>query len=565
MIKIDIGKFPYSYKGHEYAQRVVNNELPVATPVYHACERYFDDLRNFHSKKNAKYYLDLERSERFLRLAQRFKHVKGEWETPNIIFEPWQCFIFLNVYGWVNRGTNSRRFRTAHVEIPRGNGKSAVGSQVGLYHLSLENPKGNEVYSAATGRDQARIILDSARAMAKANKSFLNATGTKVLANKIVHDSSNSFFKALSADSNTLDGLQPACALIDELHAHKNRKVFDVIDSAMSKRPDSLLFVITTAGFDTSGIGYSQSVYAKKVASNDVSDETFFSFVSCPDEDDDPFDPAVWAKVNPNWGVSVDPENFEAKANKAKNAPDSLSNFLVKHLNKWINANNPYFDMDKWDACEVPDLNINDFYGRKCFSSIDLANNIDLTGAVYVFRDSEQNYNVFADAFIPEARVQEGYNDSYFGWVQQGHLTATQGEVINLEKMGDYFYEKIRNFKNQGTAFDPWAAREFSQRLSAKRVEMVEMTMNTRNLSEPMKKVLELMMLGKFRHNGNPVLRWCLSNVVAKRDANDNVYPRKENEKLKIDLAVALIMAIAMFIEEDEKASPYEKRDLIVI
>jgi len=564
MIKIDSAKYPFSFIGHEYAQSVVNDELPVATSVYHACERYFDDLR---SERNGgwRFYLDLERSERFLRLTQRFKHVKREWATPHIKFEPWQCFIFLNVYGWVNKGTGHRRFRTAHVEIPRGNGKSAMASQVGLYHLALEKPKGNEIYSAATGRDQARIVLDSARAMANANKSFLNGTGTRVLANKIIHDKSNSFFKALSADSNTLDGLQPACALIDELHAHRNRKVFDVIDSAMSKRPDSLLFVITTAGFDTSGIGYAQSAYAKRIASGEVSDETFFSFVSTPDEDDEPFDPKVWAKVNPNWGVSVDPENFEAKAIKAKNSPDSLANFLVKHLNKWLNALNPYFDMDKWDACENKDLDINDFLGEKCFSGVDLANTVDLTGFSYIFKDDDGIYNIFCDSFIPEQKVIEGVNDSYAGWVEDKWLTATAGEVVNMEYLGEYFFSKIKMFKALGVPFDPWSAREFSQRLGGKGVEMVEFRMTVANLSEPMKKLLELMLQGKIRHNGNPVLRWCLSNVVAKRDANDNVFPRKDNDKLKIDLAVAVIMAIAMWIEEEEKRSPYETRGLIVI
>jgi phage terminase large subunit-like protein len=565
MIRIDPDKFPHCYRGHEYAQKVVNGEKLVATPVYHACERYFDDLRDYTGKKESKFYLDLEKAERFLKLAQRFKHVKGEWETPNIKFESWQCFIFLNIYGWQNRNTGSRRFRTAHVEIPRGNGKSAVGSQVGLYHLSLEKPKGNEVYSAATGRDQARIILDSARAMARGNRSFLAATGTRVLANKIVHDATNSFFKALSADSNTLDGLQPACALIDELHAHRNRKVYDVIDSAMSKRSDSLLFVITTAGFDTSGIGYSQSVYAKKVASGEVPDESFFSYVSCPDEDDDPFDPKVWEKVNPNWGVSVDPENFESKALKAKNSPDALSNFLVKHLNKWLNANNPFFDLDKWDQCADPTLQIKDFYGEKVFSGVDLANTVDLTAFGHVFKDSNGVYNIFYDAFIPEQRVIEGYNDSYAGWVQDGHLHAMQGEVTNMEKLGEHFFEFSRYFKLLGVPFDPWSAREFAQRLSNKGLNMVEFRMTTANLSEAMKKLNELILQGKVRHNGSPLLRWCIGNVVAKRDANDNVFPRKENEKLKIDVAIAIIMAVAMWIEEEERTSPYENRGLIVI
>lgn len=571
----DQEKYPFCNSGHQYAVGVLAGLIVSNIFIKGACKRYLNDLN-----ENPKFYFNPDKAERFLRLAQRFKHVKGEWKTPNLVFEPWQNFMFMNIHGFISKTTNSKRFRTAHIEVARGNGKSAIASTEGLYDLSLDDPKGNEIYSAATGKDQAKIVLDSARAMAKANKSFLQKTGTRVLAHQIIHEKSNSFFKALSSDSNTLDGLQPKTAIIDELHAHKNRHVFDVIDSAMSKRRDSLLFVITTAGSDTSGIGYSQSVYAKKVCLGEVEDDSFFAVVYTLDEHDDPFNPDVWIKANPNWGISVDPENFAAKAKKARESTEDLSNFKIKHLNLWINSSSPFFTVDKWKACEDKELRMESFVGKKCWTSIDLASKIDLTSKAFIFKidgkkdsagervkgkDGEDKYAIFTRNFIPAQTVTESNNNAYPRWIEKGYLEKTEGEAINYPFLQDEFVKTSQRFKFIGVHYDPWSASEFAQRMAAKRMNMIEFRMNTSNLSEPMKMLDALMRQGNIIHDGNELVTWCLGNVVAKRDANDNVFPRKENEKLKIDPIVAIIMALAGFIADQSKESVYEKRGIIVL
>jgi len=556
-------KYPYCYDGHNYALEVVSGKRLACKQVVGACNRYLNDLKRAEDP-NCDFYFDLDKAERFLRLAQKFKHVKGKWKNPCIVYESWQNFIFMNVFGFISKRTGSRRFRTCHIEVPRGNGKSAIASQVGLYMLALENPKGNEIYSAATGRDQARIILDSARAMARANKSYLKATGVRVLAHKLVHEKSESFFIALSADSNTLDGLQPACALIDELHSHKNRQVFDVIDSAMSKRRDSLLFVITTAGFNTSGIGYSQSVYCSKVCTGEVEDDSFFGIIWTIDEGDDPYDEKVWEKANPNWGVSVDPINFEAKAKKAKENPSDQNNFKVKHLNIWTNSSSPFFNVDKWDLCVDKNLSLSDFKGEKCWVGIDLASKIDLTSFAYIFKRNNKYY-FFTENFIPEQTILESKNDLYPKWVNSGAVIKTKGEAINYPYLEEVLFHRSREFKFQGVHYDPWNATELAQIMSGKRVEMIEFRMTTANLSEPMKKIDALIREGRFIHRDNGCERWCLGNVVAKQDANDNVFPRKDNDKLKIDPIVAGIMAMAGWVQDEENESVYEKRGILII
>jgi len=553
---IDVYTHPNVHSGYQYSIDVLEGKIPNCIYVIGACKRFLKDI-----EKNY-YIFDIEKAERYLRLTQLFNHVKGRgWKTENITYEPWQNFMLMNIMGWVDPRTNERRFRTAHVEVPRGHGKSLKASQMVLYFLALDNPKGNEISTASTKTDQARIVLDSARAMALSNSKYLKSTGVEVLAHKIVHAKSNSFVRALSSDAKSLDGLNDVLCVMDELHA-VDRKLFDVIYSGLSKRNDSLLLCITTAGFDQDGVGYSQSVYGKKVALCEHEDDQFFSIIYTIDEGDDIFDINTWKKANPNYGVSVDPITFEAKANKAKITPSDLPNFKVKHLNTWLSEAKAFFSMDKWDACKDETLKIENFLNKKAYSAIDLASKIDLTAFIQVFRE-DGKYYIFQKAFIPEDTVTEASNVLYDNAIGRGELIATKGEAINYDKIKEYVLEDLSKTQNIATFYDPWNSNQFSQDLIKERVNAVEFRMTTANLSEPMKILEALIREKKIVHNGGETLRWCMSNVVGKEDANGNFFPRKSTDKLKIDLAIALIMAIAGWIQEKETKSIYEERGIL--
>ena len=449
--------------------------------------------------------------------------------------------------------------------IPTHN--SAMASCTGLIYLNLvETVKGNKVYSCATKKEQARIVLDSSREMAKANESYTKKTGVEVFAHHIAHEASGSEFRALSSDSKSLDGLQPVLAIIDELHAHRDRAVFDVIDSAMSKRKDSYMFVITTAGFSLTGIGHSQSQYAKKVAIGEIDDDSFFSLVYTLDEEDDWKNPENWVKANPNWSVSVDPDSFKSKALKAMANPVDEINFKVKHLNLWQNALTQYFSVKLWDRLGNKELSLESFRGKKCFIGIDLASKVDLTAFAYIFKNEETGkFSIITRSYCPEGTIQTSKNNSYSGWVKEGHLIQTPGQAINYIKLRKDFLQEVRSVKAQEIAYDPWNAVEFSQELSSERLEMVEYRMNTANFSEPMKRLEALIREGAIEHDGNPLVSWCLSNVVAKPDANDNVFPRKDHESMKIDVIVAILEALGLWIQHEENTSVYEGREIRIL
>lgn len=553
---------PNCHKGHQYALDILSGKINSNKYIKGACERYLKDL------DREDLYHDKDWAEKFMVYFQRFEHVIGEWETPNIVLEPWQCWIYLNVEGFFWKKSGKRKYKTSYTEVARGNGKSAMASVVGLIYLNLiKSVKGNKVFSAATKKEQARIVLDSAREMAKANPKYCKKTGVQVYAHHIAHDKSGSEFKALSSDSKSLDGLQPVLGVVDELHAHKTREVYDVIDSAMSKRKDSLLLVITTAGFSLDGIGYSQSCYAKKVATGEIPDEAFFAAVYTLDEDDDWKDENNWIKSNPNMGVSVDIDTFKSKAFKASENPQDETNFKVKHLNVWQNGLTQFFSIKKWNNPSkiLPrEEIIEKMIGKRCYVGVDLASKWDLTAFSYIFKH-ENNFYFLSDPFCPEETIKESNNVNYSMWAEKGILNSTPGAAINYELIEDFLFKRSREFKFKDVHYDGWNASEFSQRMAKKRMEMVEYRMNTSNLSEPMKRIEAVIREGNFYHDGSPIVEWCLSNIVAKLDANDNVMPRKDHEEMKIDIGVSMIMAMGGWVKEEMNESVYESRGIRVL
>lgn len=552
-ISIDPIKYPFCYDGLQYANDVKNGKIDVCIFIRGAVDRFFKDLAE------KKYIFDLDAAEKYLRQVQKFHHVKGEWATPHIKYEPWQNFAFMNIMGWINPATGKRRFRTAHLEVPRGHGKSLMASQAALYFLALDNPKGNEIACAATKKESARIVLDSAMAMARSNERYLRLTGVVVRAHKIEHKASNSFVRALSSDKKSQDGLNDVLTIMDELHAI-TQEFFDVIVSGMKKRNDSLLLCITTAGFDTAGVGYSQSNYAKKIALGEIEDDTFFSLVYTIDEGDDVLDERTWRKANPNYGVSVDPIAFKADMAKAEHVPTALNNIKVKNLNIWTSESRAYFSISKWDKCYDPNLTFDDIRGKVVIGALDLSSKVDLAAKAYIGIDKEGKYCIFTQAFIPEESIKESPNKTIYQNNIGKELFPTFGEAIDYEEIKETIKKDNQKLKIESMMFDPWNATQISQDLMKERMNMVEFRMNTGNFSEPMKLLDAYIREGKVRHNCGELTRFCISNVVSKEDANGNVYPRKTHDDKKIDIAVAVIMAFAGWVVKESTPSVYESR-----
>lgn len=535
---------------NQYIGDVLSGQILACEYVKQACQRQKDDLN-----RDFEYSFDVERASKICRFVELMPHIKGKWANTPIELEPWQVFILTTVFGWID-AEGYRRFKTAYVEVPRKNAKSTLSSGVGLYCLAADGEGGAEVYSAATTRDQARIVWQDAHRMAQKCKGLQGRMGVKTSAHAVYIEQSASTFKALSRDQGgNLDGLNVHCGIIDELHAHKTREVFDVIETATGARTQPLLWLITTAGFNRAGICYEQRAYSLKILNKSHNDDEYFGIVYTIDEDDDWTDQTVWQKANPNWGVSVSPDDIARKARKAMEMAGATNNFLTKHLNVWVNADTQWMNMLKWDACGDDSLQLSDFEGQDCWIALDLASKKDVAAKIYLFRGSDGVYTAFLTSYLPEDEIESNPNSQYDGWEREGWLTGTMGNVTDFEQIEQDLLDDSRRFNLVEVPFDPFQATQLSQRMIQQGLPMVEVGATVKNFSEPMKELEKLVLSGKFRHNNNPVLTWMVSNTVCHMDAKENIYPRKEFPENKIDGVVALIMALNRAVITDDSGA----------
>lgn len=534
----------YVARAHAYAERVVAGEVPACKWTRAACARQLADLE----RADWPYVLDEAAAERVCLFVECLPHVKGRWSSETIQLEDWQCFVLCTVYGWIHRGTGLRRFRIVYIEVPRKNAKSTLTAGTALYSLAADGENGAEVYSAATTGDQARIVFDVAKGMVRRQTRLASQFGIASGEHAIYVPHAMSTFKPLNAEGSTLDGLNVSFASVDELHAHKRRDVWDVLATATGSRAQPLLWAITTAGSDRAGVCYEQRDYVCKILDGVTSDESYFGVIYTIDDQDDWTDERVWAKANPNLGVSVSIDDLRSKCAFALQMPSAQSNFLTKHLNVWVNADSAWMDMRAWSACADPTLSLADYVGQTCFEGLDLASKVDVACQGLVFGRPDGKIAVFVRHWLPERAIEIAANSQYDGWRRAGHLQVTDGEVTDYDAIEQAVEDDCRTYQVAAVGFDPFQATQMSGHLLDRNVAMVEVRPTVLNFSEPMKLLEAWVLEGKLVHTGCPVLAWMVSNVVCHRDQKDNIYPRKERPENKIDGVVALLIAINRYL-----------------
>lgn len=541
-------------KAKKYEDDILSGKIPACLFVKQAIRRQREDLKRW-SKKDSPFYFDQAEGNRVCKFIELLPHTKGALRGQKIKLEPWQCWILTTIFGWRRRSDNRRRFGRVYIEVPRGNGKSSLSSGVALYCLLADREPGAEVYSFATTRDQAGIVFGDAKQMAMMCEPLRKKFGLEVLAKALFVPGTNSTFQAKSAEGSTLDGLNTHFACIDELHAHKTRAVYDVVETSIGKRLNPILWVITTAGFDTAGICYEVRTMVREVLAKTVEDETQFGIIYTIDEGDDWKTEAALIKANPNWGVSVMPKMVLPLQLKAITLASAANNFKTKHLDVWCQAGAAWMDMTAWHKGErVVDLD--DFEGRSCVIGLDLGAKNDLTAKVYVFKtegdDGRPRYQVFSRLYLPQTAIDKGTVSQYSGWADTGVIQVTGGAMTDLTRIEEELREDLSRFDVQAIAYDPWQATQLANDLSEDGAPMVEYRNTVQNVSEPMKWLEALVQDGRLDHDGNPAMTWMMGNVVAKVDAKDNIFPRKERYESKIDGPVALIYALAMYLSDRE-------------
>ena len=297
-------------------------------------------------------------------------------------------------------------------------------------------------------------------------------------------------------------------------------------------------------------ICYEVRTFVTRLLDGVFEDDSQFGIVYGLDDGDDWVTEASLIKANPNWGVSVRPEVLLPLQAKAMQLPSAVNNFKTKHLNEWVNADTSWMDMRAWDRCANPSLTLEAYAGQPCWIGLDLASKTDIAALVLVFAHPEIDgaFAVFGRYYLPEDTVHANGNSQYPGWMGAGRLTVTPGNVIDFSWIEADLIDFVSKHSVQAVAFDPFQATQLSTRMMSEGMPMIEVRPTVLNFSEPMKTLEALVLQGKLIHDGDPVLGWMASNVVAHLDAKDNIYPRKERPENKIDGIVALIMALSRAI-----------------
>jgi phage terminase large subunit-like protein len=543
-----------------YAQQIVDGKVPGCKWTIEAVRRQIDDLAR-EPGDDWPWVFDEAKAARPCEFIELLPHIKGKWARDRqlISLDAWQCFVVTTVFGWVHRDTGLRRFREAYIEVPRKNAKSTLTSGMALFMLSADGEHGAEVYSAATTRDQARIVFDDAKAMAERTPDMRTYLGVAILTHCITVAHTSSKFSPLAAEASTQDGLNVHFAAVDELHAHKKRDLYDVLDTARGAREQSLLWLITTAGTDRSGICYERRTHITKILDRVIDDPSMFGIIYTIDDQDNPFDPSTWAKANPNWMVSVLPDDMAAAARKAEAMPSSLNNFLTKRLNVWVNGESPWMDMRAWEKCADTSLQLSDFAGEKCWSGLDLAQKKDFAAYVKVF-ERDGTWYVFTRLYLNELAVQESGNAHLSGWARSGYVQVTDGDITDFDVLAEDMRSDCRQFDMQEIAFDPALSMYFAGKLIEEGLPLVEIAQRSLFFTPPLIQVENLVLEKRLKFDGNPVMTWMVSNLVVKVSKfNELRSPTKERPENKIDGPMAMLMALgrAMSTAPKEKTSSF--------
>lgn len=544
----------------KFARDVVRGRVPAGRYVVQACQRHLDDLERS-KRRDFPYKFSAAAAEKKIRLIELLPHTKGEWAYKRqlVTLEPWQKFGLAATFGWVRKRDGMRRFRESYWEVPRKNGKSVIAAGVGLGMFVADDEFGAEVYSGATTEKQAWEVFRPARIMVKRSPMLVEHMGIEVNAQNLSLPEDGSRFEPVIG--NPGDGASPSCAIVDEYHEHQSASLYETMLTGMGARKQPLMFIITTAGADIEGPCYDKRREVVEMLEGAVPNEELFGWIWTIDEGDDWTDPKVLAKANPNLGVSVYQEYLESQQQRAIRTARFTNTFKTKHLNVWVTAKTAFYNLEQWRACADETLTLEQFEGQSCTLGFDLARKLDMNSMARLFHrdiDGRRHYYCVAPKFwVPEDTVRDSDNqrmsERFQKWVNTGDLIETPGAEIDYREILAEAVEANKRAPVDCSPIDPHGATNLSHHLDEEGLTPITIVQNYTHMSDPMKELEAAIASGRFHHDGNPIMTWCIGNVIGRHLAgnDDVVRPIKQGNDNKIDGAVALIMAIGRVMVVD--------------
>lgn len=527
---------------------------------------------------------DGERVDTVLQVFGLLRHTKGEWAGRPLKPDPWQiAYVLAPVFGWVRPADGGhgyvRIITELYVDVPRKNGKSTLLGGIAVYLFSADGEQGAEVITAATTKDQAGFVFNPIKTLCE--KSPALALHVKPLATKILHPSSGSYLQVISSVADAQHGANIHGAVVDELHVHKTPDLLEALESGTGSRRQPLIAMITTADEGKPGTIYARKRdRIEKLAKGVFEDPTTYGVIWHATAKANAHTEATWRTCNPGYGISPTRAYLEKASTEAQQSPASLAKFLRLHLGIRTKQQTRYLQLADWDATAgmVEEAKLR---GRRAFGGLDLASVSDLSAVAYDFPDDNGGHDVVWRLFIPEGddgKTKTGYADlnartagEAAVWRKDGWLTVTDGRVQDYDFIRAQVNRDREAFDVQEMAYDRWNSSQLVVDLRSDGLEMADMGQGYASMSPPTKALQKLLLEStpakpRYRHGGNPAVRWMVDNLAVQMDPAGNVKPAKDRSADKIDGVVAGIMALDRAIQGGEAfRSAYEDGGLEVV
>ena len=501
------------------------------------------------------YRFDEKKGKRPIEFIERFiKQSKGKWNGKPLKLELFQKAMIEAAFGFVDEN-GKRKYKKVIFFVARKNGKSVLDSAIATYMLTKDNEGGAEVYSVATKRDQSKIVWEETKRMIR--KSPELAKRIRCLLGGIYYDQTDSYFRELASDSNSLDGLNSHLVIADEVHAWKDKNLLDVMYDSMSAREQPMLIETSTMGTVRQNVFDIEYDYASKVIDGTIEDETLLPIIYELDEEKEWTQEECWYKANPALGVIKSLKDMREKVERAKNNPIELVNLLCKDFNIRQNSINAWLSFEELNNEEK----YSEWKDCYCIGGVDLSSTTDLTcatllGVVKGKIRVKQMYWIptnFLEKKITEDKIP------YDKWIKLGLMRLSGDSKIDYKDVTKWFLEEVQNndLRPLWVGYDSWNAQFWCDDMKENGFDMVEVRQGFKTESAPLKQMKADLIDKKINYDSNPILKWNLSNIVVKIDDNENIMLSKEKAKQRIDGAASLMDAYVIYINKQQEYLNY--------
>lgn len=555
----EITEKDYAQIAADYAREVLRDKKNKrhGKLIQAAAQRFLDDLERARSN-DCPFYFDPDLADHACAFIEEMPHVEGTWETETIQLIPAQVFFVAQLFGFRDASTGLRRFTSALFWVARKNAKSTLAAAIMIYCLCWEWEPGGELLNCARTYKQASEVFSIAQAMIKKQPDLRAEFGLDCLAKRTIRYDMGAHWEAVHSKAESLDGLNPWIAGLDEIHAHKDPDLVNVLRSAAGARRNPLWLYTTTEGYEKPGPWADLRLMAKQVLAGVFREEVdhFLVVAFAVDEDDDDFDEEAWYKANPlmEFNPQLLLENRKL-ATEAKMMPGNLSEFRIKRLNRSASNARGAIDLPKWKACSG-EVDLEWLADYPCWAGLDLASTQDLTAFRLVWEIAGVYYT-WGMRWCPEEaakfRTAQGAVN-YGAWIERGLLKQTPGARTDYGVVTADIKELGQRFDIQRVGYDPYNAGTVVSELEDAAFEMVAFPQTTAHYHGPIQLIDIAYGNKNLRHGGDPILAWCASNLFLRYDAGQRAAPNKTKSADKIDDYCALAMAVGV-IEEPEDFS----------